>query len=149
MPELPEVEALRLSLEKYVVGSIVKNVQILNAKLVSGKGAVRKSDDSKTEEFIKNIRGKKIKGLSRRAKNIIIKFTTDEILLVHLKMTGQLVFVDNKKQNISFGGHPIEDTVKQLPHRHTYIIFELSNGTLYYNDVRQFGYCQYYKNLKT
>lgn len=149
MPELPEVEALRLSLEKYIVGSIVKNVQILNAKLVSGKGAIRKSDDSKTEEFIKNIRGKKIKELSRRAKNIIIEFTSGEILLVHLKMTGQLVFVDNKKQNISFGGHPIEDTVKELPHRHTYIIFELSNGTLYYNDVRQFGYCLYYKDLKS
>lgn len=149
MPELPEVEALRLSLERYVVGSIVKNVQILNAKLVSGKDAIRKSDNNKTEEFIKNIRGKKIKNLSRRAKNIIIKFTTGEILLVHLKMTGQLVFVDNKKQNISFGGHPIEDTVKELPHRHTYIIFELSNGTLYYNDVRQFGYCLYYKNLKS
>lgn len=149
MPELPEVEALRLSLERYIIGSTVSSVQILNGKLVSGKGAVRKSDKNKVEEFIANVEGKKIKKLSRRAKNIIVEFTSGEILLIHLKMTGQLVFVDRKKQKISFGGHPIEDTVKQLPHRHTYIIFELSNGTLYYNDVRQFGYCLYYKNLQS
>lgn len=148
MPELPEVEALRLSLERYIIGSTIKSVQVLNGKLVSGKGAVRKSDVKKVDEFIKNIAGKKIKKLSRRAKNIIIEFTSGEILLIHLKMTGQLVFVDNKKRNISFGGHPIEDTVKELPHHHTYIIFELNNGTLYYNDVRQFGYCLYYQNLK-
>jgi formamidopyrimidine-DNA glycosylase len=70
-------------------------------------------------------------------------------------MTGQLVFVGktspnpslNKEgNNIVFGGHPIQETTNTLPHKHTYIIFTLDNGILYYNDVRQFGYCLYYKN---
>lgn len=149
MPELPEVESLRLSLEGYIIGSTIKSVHVLNGKLVSGKGAVRKSDPNKVDEFIRNVTGKTIKKLSRRAKNIIVEFTSGEILLIHLKMTGQLVFVDSQKRNISFGGHPIEESVKHLPHRHTYIIFELHTGTLYYNDVRQFGYCLYYPHLQS
>lgn len=156
MPELPEVESLRLSLARYIVGSTIKSVEVRNGKLVSGKGAVRQSNKKKIAEFIENLKGKKIKKLERRAKNIIIKFTSGEIVLVHLKMTGQLVFVGktspksslNKEgEDIVFGGHPIQETTdNSLPHKHTYIIFTLDNGTLYYNDVRQFGYCLYYKN---
>lgn len=148
MPELPEVESLRKSLERFVLNSKIKSVEILNGKIVSGKGAIRVSDNKKVEEFKSKISGKTIKNLHRRAKNIIIELNTDEIILVHLKMTGQLVFVPNdKKEKISFGGHPIRETTGSLPHKHTYIIFKLNNGTLYYNDVRQFGYVLYYKNL--
>jgi formamidopyrimidine-DNA glycosylase len=50
-------------------------------------------------------------------------------------------------EKISFGGHPIAETESnKLPHKHTYIIFTLNNGTLYYNDVRQFGYVLYYRD---
>lgn len=155
MPELPEVESLRLSLARYIVGSTIKSVEIRNGKLVSGKGAVRQINKKKVDEFIENLKGKKIKKLERRAKNIIIEFTSGEIILVHLKMTGQLVFVgktspnpslNKERNNIVFGGHPIQETTNALPHKHTYIILTLDNGTLYYNDVRQFGYCLYYKN---
>lgn len=147
MPELPEVESLRLSLARYIIGSTIKCVEVRNGKLVSGKGAVRQSNKNKVAEFIENLKGKKIKKIERRAKNIIIEFTSGEILLVHLKMTGQLVFVGKKdKRNMIFGGHPIQETTDSLPHKHTYIIFTLDNGTIYYNDVRQFGYCLYYKN---
>jgi formamidopyrimidine-DNA glycosylase len=148
MPELPEVESLRRSLESYIVGSTILHVQVLNGKLVSGKGGVRHVDTKKVAEFEKTLVGKKIKKLARRAKNIMIEFTTVDLLLVHLKMTGQLVFVSDDKKKIPFGGHPIEETTQKLPHKHTYIIFKLTNGTLYYNDVRQFGYCLYYQNVK-
>jgi formamidopyrimidine-DNA glycosylase len=48
------------------------------------------------------------------------------------------------QETVRSGGHPIEESAVKLPHKHTYIIFQLDNGTLYYNDVRQFGYCLYY-----
>lgn len=149
MPELPEVEALRRGLVQKIIGSKILNIKVLNEKLVAGKGTTRKANKIKTKEFIENLQNKKILDIKRRAKNLIFVLNTEEIILVHLKMTGQLVFVPkNKKEKISFGGHPIEESEIKLPHKHTYIIFELNNGTLYYNDVRQFGYCLYYKNEK-
>lgn len=150
MPELPEVESLRRGLVRAIVGSKILAVKVLNEKIISGKGTKRYPDKTKTKEFSKNIIGKKIVSIERRAKNLIIRLSTKEILLVHLKMTGQLVFVPkNKKSKISFGGHPIQESEISLPHKHTYIIFSLSNGTLYYNDVRQFGYVLYYKNIES
>ena len=105
MPELPEVESLRRGLVKAIVGSRILRVKVLNEKIISGKGAKRYPDETKTREFGKNILSKKIGGIERRAKNLIIQLNTKEILLVHLKMTGQLVFVPkNKREKISFGG---------------------------------------------
>lgn len=150
MPELPEVEALRRGLLKYIVGSKILEVKVLQEKIISGKGTTRKADKNKTKEFIDNLVGKKIVDVTRRAKNLTVKLNTREIILVHLKMTGQLVFVgDGKSDRDSvLGGHPIQESEVTLPHKHTYIIFKLNNGTLYYNDVRQFGYVLYFKNEK-
>jgi formamidopyrimidine-DNA glycosylase len=180
MPELPEVEALRRGLVQRIIGNKILDVEILNEKLVAGKGTTRKANKEKTGEFKSSLKNKKIVSIERRAKNLIFKLDSDEIILVHLKMTGQLVFkplltsplkrggsakktlnifpqdgvpeVFLRKKRQSFlsnddtisGGHPIEESETQLPHKHTYIIFKLDNGTLYYNDVRQFGYVLYY-----
>jgi formamidopyrimidine-DNA glycosylase len=145
MPELPEVEALRRGLVKSVVGSIVLKVQVLKEKLVSGKGTKRQASKEKTLEFIKGIKNKKILSIKRRAKNLIFELDTG-IILVHLKMTGQMVFVPKNHSTQFSGGHPMQESEGKLPHKHTYIIFHLDNGTLYYNDVRQFGYVLYYKS---
>lgn len=155
MPELPEVEALRRSLLPYVVGSKIKDVRVLQDKIIAGKGTKRRGSLDNTVKFTENITGKKIIDIKRRAKNLIIILNDKSILLVHLKMTGQLVFVPTKtppnhlfkeRGGIVQGGHPIEESENKLPHKHTYIIFELNNGTLYYNDVRQFGYVLYFEN---
>ncbi len=146
MPELPEVEALRRGLLKYIVQSKIKDIEVLQEKLIAGKGTTRKANKEKTSEFISKLKNKKITKIERRAKNLIITLNTNEIILVHLKMTGQLVFVPNKKKEIILGGHPIQESELKLPHKHTYIIFTLDNGTLYYNDVRQFGYVLYFKH---
>lgn len=155
MPELPEVEALRRSLLPYVVGRKIKSVKVLQDKIIAGKGTKRRGSLDNTVKFTKNITGKKIIDIKRRAKNLIIVLNDHSILLVHLKMTGQLVFAPNKtppnplfkeRGGIVQGGHPIEESETKLPHKHTYIIFKLDNGTLYYNDVRQFGYVLYFEN---
>ena len=147
MPELPEVESLRLGLNRKLSKSKIKSVQIIKPKLVSGNGTLRKISKKKTEEFIKEITGEKILNIKRIAKNLIIELSNEKILIVHLKMTGQLVFVD-KKKNKTLGGHPIiKSFVDELPNKHTAIIFNLENGTLFYNDVRMFGYVLYFKNI--
>jgi len=144
MPELPEVENLRLGLECKIVGQKIKSVKVLAPKLVAGAGNIRVSSRAKTAEFISGITGKVIEGIERRAKNLILRFKGGGLLLVHLKMSGQFVYREGKKT--VEGGHPIELSRSELPNKHTHIIFELSRGTLYYNDIRTFGYLLYFKN---
>ncbi|MDQ1281855.1 MAG: Formamidopyrimidine-DNA glycosylase [Patescibacteria group bacterium] len=172
MPELPEVESLRLGLNKKIIGSKILNVKIIKPKLVSSNGTLRKVNKKKEEEFKKEIIGERIKQIKRVAKNLIIELNNEKILIVHLKMTGQLVFESKRTHPKSFpkylgkdtseqseeevgfkkeriiGGHPIiKSFTDDLPNKHTAIIFNLSNGTLFYNDVRMFGYVLYFKNI--
>jgi formamidopyrimidine-DNA glycosylase len=144
MPELPEVENLRLGLEKYIIGQKILKVEVNKPKLVSGKGNVRVASNKKVAEFIKGLQGEKFLKVERRAKNLVFRLTHGKIILAHLKMTGQFVYKDNQHEVI--GGHPIELSEKTLPNKHSHIIFKLSRGTLYYNDTRMFGYVLYFPN---
>lgn len=150
MPELPEVESLRRGLSPSLVGQKILEVNVLMPKLVSAKGTTRKDSNVKTDAFIQGTAGRKIVDISRRAKNLIFRLEDGGLVLVHLKMTGQLVYKPydcfKENQELVWGGHPIEQTDKSLPHKHTYLIFKLERGTLFYNDVRQFGYLLFYKN---
>jgi formamidopyrimidine-DNA glycosylase len=148
MPELPEVESLRRGLLPFLQNQTILKVEVKLSKLVSGKGTKRLADEVKKEEFEKELTGVKILDIKRRAKNLIFELENQKILLVHLKMTGQMVFKPNKKKMLVTGGHPIQISEKILPNKHTYIIFKLKNGNLYYNDIRQFGYVLYFKNLE-
>jgi formamidopyrimidine-DNA glycosylase len=60
-----------------------------------------------------------------------------------LKMSGQFVYRE-RGRNLLEGGHPIELSDSKLPNKHTHVIFELTKGTLYYQDTRMFGYLLYY-----
>lgn len=148
MPELPEVENLRKGLSRTIVGQKILSVKIDKPKLVSGKGAVRKASQKKVKEFIHGTTGEKFTNIERRAKNLIFNLSHGKILLGHLKMSGQFVYKSKGKKKIVVGGHPIELSEKELPNKHTHIIFKLQNGMLYYNDVRMFGYLLYYPNKK-
>ena len=144
MPELPEVESLRRGLLTHVVGKTIKSVDVLLPKLVSGRGTSRTASEEKTNEFIAGATNKKITDIKRRAKNLIFELSDGGIILVHLKMTGQLVYKENTET--VWGGHPIELSDSKLPNKHSYIIFKLDKGNLYYNDVRQFGYLLYFSS---
>lgn len=146
MPELPEVESLRRSLKPYIIGQTIKSISVHKPKLVSGSGTVRQPLDYKKQEFETNPIGAKIIDITRVAKNLILHLSNGQVILVHLKMTGQLVYQDND-QNKVLGGHPIEVSESQLPNQHSHIIFDLDKGTLYYNDVRMFGYVLLYSSL--
>lgn len=127
MPELPEVETI---------------VRDLNEKLKNKKIVAVKSLDKKvfylTPRDVKNILGKKIKAVKRRAKMIIIELA-DSYLIIHLKMTGQLVY--QSKTSLITGGNPIVNQDKKLPNKFSRVIFKFNNnGILYFNDVRRFGW---------
>ncbi len=148
MPELPEVENLRIGLSRVIVGQKIRQVKVTKPKLVSGKGTLRRASASKKNQFIKGIKGECFLAIERRAKNLIFKLSHGKIILVHLKMSGQFVYKSHGKSKIISGGHPIELSEKILPNKHTHVIFELEKGTLYYNDTRMFGYLLYYPNAK-
>jgi formamidopyrimidine-DNA glycosylase len=149
MPELPEVENLRIGLERVIVGQKVLKIKVTKPKLVSGRGTKRVASTKKQKEFVAGITGEKFLNVERRAKNLIFKLSHDKIIIVHLKMSGQFVYKPfGKGKNID-GGHPIELSETELPNKHSHVTFELERGTLYYNDTRMFGYLLYYPDTKT
>ena len=137
MPELPEVETIKRGLEKSVLGQKILHIKINNEKIISSHSNIRKPNKIKTESFIKNLTGKKIIAIKRRAKNIIIEMEDGSVVLIHLKMTGQMIY----------SSHPPTPSRREGV-KHTHIIFELEKGVLLYNDIRQFGYVLYYKNIE-
>ncbi len=132
MPELPEVETIVRDLNKYLPNKIIKEVKVLNKKIKLTSASVR---------------GKKIKRVWRRGKQIIIDLIPEQHLVIHLKMTGQLIWrsasqtASNKKNKLVVGGHPIVGVGEELPNKFTRVIFRLADGSeLFFNDVRKFGY---------
>ncbi len=131
MPEMPEVETLRRQLEKVILGQRIKKVKVLREKSFQGNP--------------KEVEGKRIEEIGRKAKVMWWRLTGRRYVLVHLKMTGQLVYVPRKAKGKRLkarivGGHPTADWVGELPSKHTRVILELEKGILYFNDVRVFGW---------
>lgn len=127
MPELPEVETIIRDLTVHLVNKTIKQVSVIYPGSINQKPV----------KFIAHLEGQKIKNLSRRGKNIILQLTTD-YLVIHLKMTGQLVWRGG--QTTLAGGHPIINVGQELPNKFTRVILKFAGGTLYFNDVRKFGW---------
>lgn len=133
MPELPEVEIVARQLDERIRGRVIDRVEVLNKKSFQGDA--------------KDLCGRKIARVFRRAKMVVLEFDGWEmVLLVHLKMTGQLVWrlkswnVNHLKRGV-VGGHPARDWVGELPNKHTRVIFNLVDGSrLFFNDMRIFGW---------
>lgn len=123
MPELPEVETIKLGLQKKIIGLTLKEIEVLSAKSFSGE--------------IKDLRGKKVLNIWRKAKILGIDLVNMS-LLIHLKMTGQLIYDDGRR---FVGGHPTLDMAGELPNKSTRVIFTFSDKSkLYFNDQRRFGW---------
>jgi len=148
MPELPEVENLKIGLNKNISKQKIINVKINKPKIVSGRGNKRQELKEKTKSFIKNLKNESFVKVERKGKNLIFKLTNNKIIIAHLKLTGQFVYESKNKNKKISGGHPIQISESLLPNKHSHIIFYLSKGTLYYNDTRMFGYVLFYKNEK-
>lgn len=131
MPELPEVEVVRRGLVELIVGQTVKNIYAIE----SPKSLpVTQSD---INNFIKKA---KITDINRRGKLLIIYLSSGYCLIIHLKMTGQLVYRSSAGAKKFGAGHPNDSLIGQLPDRSTRVVLELDDGTLYFNDQRKFGW---------
>src|SRR3989338_4397995 len=115
MPELPEVENLRLGLVHVIVGQKIREVKVRKPKLVSGKGTLRVASQRKKGEFLKGLKGEYFIGVERRAKNLIFVLSKGKIILAHLKMSGQFVYQASDNKKSVMGGHPIELSETKLP----------------------------------
>jgi len=146
MPELPEVESLRRGLLPLLKGRKIMQIEVLKPKLVYSNSNKRIECDFKKHEFETELQGEVFKGISRRAKNLMFEFESGKVMLVHLKMTGQMVYKSESIQTV--GGHPIKESEELLPNKHSHVIFTLDEGSLFYNDTRMFGYLLYYKDMQ-
>lgn len=137
MPELPEVETVRRGLSGLIVGKTIKAAATDNPKSFPNA----RTD---VDEFMI---GSTITAIHRRAKVLLIELSTGYTLMVHLKMTGQLVFVDT---GVRFGaGHPNDSLVNALPDRSTRVTIQFDDGsTLYFNDQRKFGWVRLLPTLE-
>lgn len=129
MPELPEVETVRAGLNQLIIGK-----QIASTNHDTDKSFPNAKPD--VEQFLI---GAKIVALRRRAKVLLLDLSTEYTLVIHLKMTGQMVYVDDTKR---FGaGHPSNSLIGQLPDKSTRVTFEFTDCShLYFNDQRKFGW---------
>jgi formamidopyrimidine-DNA glycosylase len=137
MPELPEVETVRRGLQRLVIGRRVKAVNHDNPKSFPNL-------TTDVKHFLINAQ---ISEVRRRAKVLLINLSTNYTLVIHLKMTGQLVFVDD---NLRFGaGHPNDSLVNNLPDKSTRVTFDFADGShLYFNDQRKFGWVRLLPTLE-
>ncbi|MBI3103692.1 bifunctional DNA-formamidopyrimidine glycosylase/DNA-(apurinic or apyrimidinic site) lyase [Candidatus Daviesbacteria bacterium] len=128
MPELPEVETIRLGLQKKIIGLKISKIQILSPKSFIGNPNLAS--------------GRKVLNIWRIAKYLGMDLGKNT-LLFHLKMTGQLIYDPSTSLRARrfIGGHPTPDMRDQMPNSHTRVIFSFSDGShLYFNDQRRFGW---------
>ena len=135
MPELPEVEIVRKSLDKKIRQKKVKKVIIRNKNL-----RIRIPNN-----FKKYLENKEVNKVSRFSKYLIIYLPEDKFCLIHLGMSGTIHLINNKKKNdltnLSFYSSPF------LPQKHNHIEIIFDNFRIIYNDPRRFGFFQIIENI--
>ena len=134
MPELPEVEVVRQSLDKKISQKKVKKVIIRNRNL-------RLKIPINFASLLKN---QKITKVDRFSKYLILHLSNKSYCLIHLGMSGTIHLIDDKKKqivtNTSFYSYPI------LPKKHNHVEIIFENLRMIYNDPRRFGFFQIIKN---
>ena len=159
MPELPEVETVRRGLAELLPGRVVARVVVFNSP---------KSFPNAPADVEQFLYGARVTAVRRRAKVLMIDLDTRYSLVVHLKMTGQLVFrqssrysarvfpkksrgprkvaqdfsADTAREIDDFaGGHPNDSLIGELPDRSTRVQIDFVDGSrLFFNDQRKFGW---------
>ena len=159
MPELPEVETVRRGLAELLPGRVVVRVAVFDSP---------KSFPNAPADVEQFLYGARVTAVRRRAKVLMIDLDTRYSLVVHLKMTGQLVFrqssrygarvspkksrdprkvaqdfsADTAREIDDFaGGHPNDSLIGELPDRSTRVQIDFVDGSrLFFNDQRKFGW---------
>ena len=115
MPELPEVETISRDLREKISGHLIERAEVFWEREIGYPSAA---------EFVEFIRERRIEGTGRRAKYVVIRLSENATLLVHLKMTGQLLYVP----------------ASEPPNPYTRVLLHLDRGMqLRFVDIRKFG----------
>lgn len=117
MPELPEVESIRLTLAKNTLGR-----KILDVKVFWPSAAVSLPET----DFAEMVKERSIESIDRRGKYLLINLSKGLTMITHFRMTGRLIYYPEK----------------QSVDKHTHIVFYLDEGEMHYSDIRKFGRIQ-------
>ena len=133
MPELPEVEVVKRSLQTKLLNLVINKVKIIDSSL---RYKINKYQ-------ILKLTGSKIKKIERRSKYLIFWTDNDLIILAHLGMTGKFFFIDKSKKKFKTSFYYSLQESKDK--KYNKIVFFLQNNQkLIYNDVRKFGFIKVY-----
>lgn len=133
MPELPEVETIKLGLQKYLIGHSIQKIEVHLPKILTGN--------------TNHVLNTRIIDIKRFGKGLIIELSNSYSIAIHIKMTGQLIYQGPNLSQKTI----LSSKVGTLPNKFSHVIFQLDNqGILYYNDIRQFGWVKIIstKNIK-
>ncbi len=132
MPELPEVEVVKRSLESSIQNLFIKRVKINEVNLRY------KISHSK----LTKLTGLKIKKIERRSKFLLFFFNKPIVMLVHLGMTGKFFFINQKNKKFKTSFYYNLNLEKDIKHDRVIIFFK-NKQRLIYNDVRKFGFIKF------
>jgi len=136
MPELPEVETVRRGLHELIIGRKVVDVWHDTPK------GFPNSQEDVNHFFI----GATVTDVRRRAKVLLVDLSSEYTVVVHLKMTGQMVF---RGEAVFGAGHPNDSLVGELPDRSTRVVVTFADGArLFFNDQRKFGWMKLMPTLE-
>lgn len=115
MPELPEVETVRRGLENALHGAVIENVQLRRKDL---RTAFPKN-------FARTLTGRRIRSIERRAKYLLFRLDSDDVMIAHLGMSGRFLISFTRPKKFS---------------KHDHLVMTLEDGRcLIFNDARRFG----------
>ena len=121
MPELPEVETIRRGLMRFIKGRKLTRTEVLCEK-----------------SFIGEAVNGEVVDIRRFGKALLIDLSSGFSLMIHLRMTGQLIWCGDTEKFA--GGHPSENFVAELPNKQTRVVLVFESGKLFFNDQRKFGF---------
>ena len=128
MPELPEVEVVRRSLQSFIKGLEIKKVSVFNRNLRY----------KISRDFDKKIINQKIIFIRRRSKFLLLGLQNHSVILMHLGMTGKIFIINNSSKKVFKTSFYYENEINK---KHNHIIIKLNKFIkLIYNDVRKFGF---------
>lgn len=137
MPELPEVETVKRGLSQLIVGKTVSSV----------KHDWEKSFPNVPSDVQAFLVGSKVVGVRRRAKVLLIDLSGEHSLVLHLKMTGQIVY--RSSTEVFGAGHPSESLIGKLPDKSTRVTLTFTDGSkLFFNDQRKFGWMKLFPTIE-
>jgi formamidopyrimidine-DNA glycosylase len=127
MPELPEIESIRLHLDPIIVGKTIASIKLLEPSMFHGS--------------VEDVIGATISSTSRKGKVLILHLAeSNSFLSFHLKLSGQILFVEDNNDPVFKNQIPLAGS-NRMPARTTRIIIHFSdNAALYFNDMRKFGW---------